>query len=854
MGKASKKDLYTTPSITDELLGFDHNGNVKNIPIESINNLINKVTSAITNKFTLSSNIGLQGTFTTNSLDFDNVTTLVFNNIDGYGLNQLSYFELLDNNKEDLVFELREYGAEPNVYFSISNVDFTNSETTTITVSLFNNFKRNSFSLNKEYSVSLSASHKGSKIAEIEQFNVNIQKDVNTRLKTSSFQNLEESKKLISQENLGLIRAKSLTNTKGKYVLPSNFDFTFPVEESDIDYSNSVLEIINNYDFNDETKNFPNDITLKFNGSKLENGTITAINLKIEDTLEEILDSNVIFTNKLQIETIRPEWFGAKGNGADDTIAIQKMFDFMKNNNQQYNVTLTQQTYTVSAPINIHRECFGITISGKSLSNYDMSEIVSTNNTTHIIRSWAQGVTFSKIKFRYEGSKDNENAKAILLKMSDDTTLSGTDNDFYNNTDSVVEDCLFVNVHTCVEAWGRHVIIKGNFCSTMHRGFVFKQLNTEGLYGGAARAYKIYENHFHSSNPAIKEDHALIVNETENGYGFHICDNFSDSFNTFFKGDLLDSMVSNNQCYHMTGYGIYSGNINNSQITNNNFLQPQKYREGATTIPPFNMKGGIWNSGVIKDSIISGNSFGDCGRNIIKSEGVVNTQISLNRFSRWGIDGVNIYALLLDTSASPTSRSYKVNISSNTFSQRNPTLTYLLRTYTYHDSINLENDNIISTAKVTPSSADTIVKKYAYVNNYPIVNQGYIRKLVAGEDIGISTTDCFNETGIYVTVSGVLGTPFDAFKGSLEVQNINGIVTRKFNVLRSAIGSNVGAEWVQQISGTTAGDWRKVQTSAKGTVFPTLGVMVGESFYRTDLEKPFWYNGSVWKDATGNIV
>lgn len=35
---------------------------------------------------------------------------------------------------------------------------------------------------------------------------------------------------------------------------------------------------------------------------------------------------------------------------------------------------------------------------------------------------------------------------------------------------------------------------------------------------------------------------------------------------------------------------------------------------------------------------------------------------------------------------------------------------------------------------------------------------------------------------------------------------------------------------------------------------PTTGLYVGYPFYDTTLQKPIWWNGSTWKDATGAAV
>jgi hypothetical protein len=35
---------------------------------------------------------------------------------------------------------------------------------------------------------------------------------------------------------------------------------------------------------------------------------------------------------------------------------------------------------------------------------------------------------------------------------------------------------------------------------------------------------------------------------------------------------------------------------------------------------------------------------------------------------------------------------------------------------------------------------------------------------------------------------------------------------------------------------------------------PTLQLQIGQQYYDTTLGKPIWYNGTVWKDASGTTV
>ena len=66
------------------------------------------------------------------------------------------------------------------------------------------------------------------------------------------------------------------------------------------------------------------------------------------------------------------------------------------------------------------------------------------------------------------------------------------------------------------------------------------------------------------------------------------------------------------------------------------------------------------------------------------------------------------------------------------------------------------------------------------------------------------------------------------------------------------IGYLTGYLYFRRRDGTfTAHEWECLSTR-KGTTFPTTILTVGCSFYRTDLNKIFYYNGTTWLDAMGN--
>lgn len=124
MAKANSKPIDRTPSLEHEVFGFKPDGSDVNITLSSIYDLFGKAASGITNKYVLSESTLAEGSFITNSLAFDEITEITFNNVDSYGTSMVSFFTLLNTNKADLFLKIKKLGFETVGYFKIIGVSF----------------------------------------------------------------------------------------------------------------------------------------------------------------------------------------------------------------------------------------------------------------------------------------------------------------------------------------------------------------------------------------------------------------------------------------------------------------------------------------------------------------------------------------------------------------------------------------------------------------------------------------------------------------------------------------------------------------------------------------------------------
>lgn len=99
----------------------------------------------------------------------------------------------------------------------------------------------------------------------------------------------------------------------GTKILRKNFVGVKNILTAEMIQANSIIEIRYDYDLNGATIILPQNVTFKFAGGSLRNGTITGNKTKIEASLNKIFFDDLIITGKWATQIIYPEWFGAIG-------------------------------------------------------------------------------------------------------------------------------------------------------------------------------------------------------------------------------------------------------------------------------------------------------------------------------------------------------------------------------------------------------------------------------------------------------------------------------------------------------------------------------------------------------------
>tara|TARA_R110000772_G_C13310212_1_gene439965 strand:- start:9589 stop:12177 length:2589 start_codon:yes stop_codon:yes gene_type:complete len=134
-------------------------------------------------------------------------------------------------------------------------------------------------------------------------------------------------------------RVKSASNELGYYRIRSGFNWgAIPVG-----YANCVLEIMHSFDLGGITVNIPSNVTLKFNGGKFLNGTLSGDKTNIDAEAVQILDVDMVLSGTWDLVESYPQWFGAVGDGStDDSVSFQKTLNTFKN------IYILDNTYLVN--------------------------------------------------------------------------------------------------------------------------------------------------------------------------------------------------------------------------------------------------------------------------------------------------------------------------------------------------------------------------------------------------------------------------------------------------------------------------------------------------------------------------
>lgn len=384
--------------------------------------------------------------------------------------------------------------------------------------------------------------------------------------------------------------------------------------------SKTIYKIVSDIDLNGETLTLPANVTLDFQGGSISNGVITGSSIK-----------NTY---------LRPEWFGAKGDGiTDDSVAFQMTVNLCKSTNCKV-IELSESTYLIDnviIPSNI-------TLIGADKYKSILKSYANTLNTPILASDDTQGnnIVLRNLTIESSGIRTEYTVK-ILNKVGviiDNCyfvrhTIEGDPNDYHGIfigrkegtettyitkfTNNRVNQCCVTIEGTDGyidhnEIWGigcqsaLHLVKSGNHMISNN------QIVGGSVYGAIyctewATALKLFGNYFDGSSTIVANvpyglnvDCNLTYCTISNNNFWHIYGTairVKTCIGSVFNGNIFE----NNDTADTGAPDILLENTQSSSVSNNSFIRANVTRTNKA--PVLNITG--YTSTSYEPIIISGN-------------------------------------------------------------------------------------------------------------------------------------------------------------------------------------------------------------------------------------------------------
>ena len=338
--------------------------------------------------------------------------------------------------------------------------------------------------------------------------------------------------------------------------------------QSMINMPNTIYEIRYDFDLNGSTINIPENCELKFVGGSLKNGTI---------------NGNIIN------DYIKPEWFGAKGDGStDDTKAIQTIINL----NSKKIVFPNNRTFLVSnlyisnslkiegngstllfntdcyATINYHINISSDVSNIEWISSSPRTSKIYISNTSDykkgdIIKIYSddiiEGTEFKQSQYFIVGNIYSDYIEVtgkVIFNFTTNIKIQLIDNSKKIEVNNLI---LSSKEHTYYNDRGLFTIIGGSYHNI--KDCSIKNTNSHGFLFAGSYGYNV-EN--------LELDYQEFINTVPQSIGMGVCDSASSNFTISFKGGYTQAFtcVYFSEIDYPETYGVSQfGNIKNSVAT-----------------------------------------------------------------------------------------------------------------------------------------------------------------------------------------------------------------------------------------------------------------------------------------------
>lgn len=164
--------------------------------------------------------------------------------------------------------------------------------------------------------------------------------------------------------------------------------------QSMISKENTIYIVQYSYNLNGQTITIPSGCVLLFEGGSIDNGSINFT----DTTLAGDPNITTSISGTLKNSTLKPEWFGAKGDGVtNDSVALQSILNLNSSTGNGYKIELGAKTYKVNITVSKHFDIEGCGLQETILVANDTSKPIITNTFANLGWHWC---TIRGIKFQ----------------------------------------------------------------------------------------------------------------------------------------------------------------------------------------------------------------------------------------------------------------------------------------------------------------------------------------------------------------------------------------------------------------------------------------------------------------------